>query len=272
MDSSPSDQATLFESRSASFTTTSDLARRLRSLLTPPRTRRSPDCTSSSARSSPTHLSRATIATSAPATRKTVMGWDVPAKKSLKQCRSCDDVGRLEHIFEPRMAPYTPPNNVFSKPNSEDASPIEQQRLEKLEFTLFEPRNAPCTPPLVRRVANSDGLSSSHSDLTVRPASVTDEPTQQQPISAPVESLKPTVEQLQTIMSDLRARAEESSANCAKQIQSDTDSQISLLTVREVEKIASVGSTQNFQRSFSGRSHANRFLALAPRARSVTVC
>ena len=183
MDSSPSDQATLFESRSASFTTTSDLARRLRSLLTPPRTRRSPDCTSSSARSSPTHLSRATIATSAPATRKTVMGWDVPAKKSLKQCRSCDDVGRLEHIFEPRMAPYTPPNNVFSKPNSEDASPIEQQRLEKLEFTLFEPRNAPCTPPLVRRVANSDGLSSSHSDLTVRPASVTDEPTQQQPIS-----------------------------------------------------------------------------------------
>ena len=131
------DTAALFESRS----TSSDFARRLKSLLTPPRSRRSPNdagsdgCASSSGR--------------------------------LTQSRSCDNIGRLEVIFEPRMAPYTPPINLRRSEDSDSNSSIPQEKLEKLEHSLFEPRNSPCTPPLVRRRARSDPTSPTEPD---RPA------------------------------------------------------------------------------------------------------
>lgn len=79
---------------------------------------------------------------------------------------SCGDLRRLEEVFEPRLAPYTPPLRLRSGLSSSNESfngpsrggSLSEGEIEALERMIFEPRDATCTPPLRRRPLSAGGI------------------------------------------------------------------------------------------------------------------
>lgn len=129
--------------RSSSPLSANDLARRLRSAFTPPRSRRekllADELRPRSATASPCV---------GPSTSSELLSGMPPRHKTV----SCGDIGRLENIFEPRLAPYTPPLKVRRGLDVSDHRSLSDEQIERLETRLFEPRDAACTPPLRRKV------------------------------------------------------------------------------------------------------------------------
>ena len=111
---------------------TADLARRFRGAFANPRQRPS---TVDGAK-----LQRSRSATASPSGMPAVVGTTA----------SCGDLRRLEDVFEPRLAPYTPPLRLRSSSSTESFSGrrLSDVEISALEKMVFEPRDATCTPPL----------------------------------------------------------------------------------------------------------------------------
>ena len=159
-DTDAAERISLNSSSSARNRSLSEIKRRLRSMVTPPRlqlpsvrrTRKSEDGRERQSRS----------VTSSPDVYSLSAATDGPRGRvqlANATSQSCDDIRRLESIFEPRLAPYTPPVRLGMSPQlsssgvfrtfTPDLVVSEEKERHRLEAHLFEPRDVICTPPLM---------------------------------------------------------------------------------------------------------------------------
>ncbi|XP_065196023.1 uncharacterized protein LOC135827458 [Sycon ciliatum] len=164
------------ESPGGSGRSLSDLRRRLRTFVTPPRL---PQLSSvrraGSGHSGGGAFTGSRSASSTPDIIKRRSGTDVDGGGSsgryhaishVRQgSRSCEDLHlqNMEGIFEPRLAPYTPAAHMTeNSPRLSDANVfrtftpdpnVDEVARQRLESYLFEPRDVICTPPLTSNPA-----------------------------------------------------------------------------------------------------------------------